>query len=78
MNVTCAIGMGVAVGPLGTSGVAVLPVPASQDGNLIKESWQPVLLKAKRIKSTVKLIRRILSCKGFINPPLESLLHSPA
>jgi hypothetical protein len=72
MNVTCAIGMGVATGLLGLSGVAALPAPPNQDGNLIKESWQPVLLKVNRMRSKVKLAFRIPIFKVFINPPQQS------
>jgi hypothetical protein len=56
--------MGVAVGPLGTSGVGVLPVPASQDGNLINESWQPALLKTKMMRRIVTPNRRRLSIEN--------------
>jgi hypothetical protein len=45
------MGMGVAVGPLGMAGVGVVPVPI-QDGSLIRDNWQPVLLKTKRTTKT--------------------------
>jgi len=38
MKVTCAIGIGVGVGPLGTSGVGVPPVPPNHEGNLINDN----------------------------------------
>jgi hypothetical protein len=78
MKVTCAIGMGVAAGPLGISGVAVLPSPPNQDGKLIKESWQPVLLKANKIRRKAKLTFRIPKFKVFINPPPQSRSRFPA
>ena len=60
--------MGVGVGPLGTLGVGVLPCPPSHGGSFINDTWQPVLLNAKRIRSTAKANLRVLKFNRFINP----------